>query len=449
MKKMISMMLMLCAIVTFSACSSDDGPTNPVTNANVPSSAKIGSEVTVQGNGFAADQTLWLQPEAGEAINTNARMSANGATFTIPYTMTTGKVNVVLKTADENWILGSMTLLEADNPITTPALPAEVAVGQEVTISGIGFAEGDMVSLSAVTKADASAIPATVTADGLKFALPVEVAEGEYEVSLLRGKYSWGLGSFVVYQPRQIESITISDNAMLAMYAPMLGLKEGVLTINFAYNEDGSLKGISSNGGIEWDFAYEGKTVTTTCVFSGAPVVYTLDDQGRVVGSNGYGMYGDEETYKWSYDADGCLAGIKKDGAEGDDANLMLTTYTDGNLSAYTMGLPNELTTDNSVRACPYTVEPAYLLNSFAWMMTREDLYLGLLLGRNVKISAYVPSQFIATDINMEDGSEVKNTVGIDKSFADNVLTLQTQGGVVSAAQALYVNKVVVTYKNK
>ena len=63
MKKLISMMLMLCAIVTFSACSSDDdGPTNPVTNPVVPTSAKIGAEVTVQGSGFATGQTLLLQP---------------------------------------------------------------------------------------------------------------------------------------------------------------------------------------------------------------------------------------------------------------------------------------------------------------------------------------------------------------------------------------------------
>lgn len=61
MKKLISMMLMLCAFITFSACSSDDdGPTNPVSNAVVPTSAKIGAEVTVQGSGFAAGQTLYL-----------------------------------------------------------------------------------------------------------------------------------------------------------------------------------------------------------------------------------------------------------------------------------------------------------------------------------------------------------------------------------------------------
>ena len=63
MKKLISMMLMLCAVITFSACSSDDdGPSNPVSNPTIPQSAKIGSEVTIQGTGFAAGQTLWLVP---------------------------------------------------------------------------------------------------------------------------------------------------------------------------------------------------------------------------------------------------------------------------------------------------------------------------------------------------------------------------------------------------
>lgn len=56
MKKLISMMLMLCAIITFSACSSDDdGPSNPVSNQVVPSSAKIGSEVTGKWFRFWSD----------------------------------------------------------------------------------------------------------------------------------------------------------------------------------------------------------------------------------------------------------------------------------------------------------------------------------------------------------------------------------------------------------
>lgn len=443
MKKLISMMLMLCAIITFSACSSDDdGPSNPVSNAVVPSSAKIGAEVTVQGSGFASGQTLYLQPEQGAEVNTNAKMTSNGATFTIPYTLTPGKVNVVLKVANDSFTLGSMNLLAADNPISTLSLPSEMGLGQEVTIAGIGFAQGDKIVVGDKT------IDATVTADGVKFTVPADLAEGEYAVSLVRGSASWELGKVYAFQQRQIESITITDNAMLKMYAPMLGLEDGTLTVNFAYNEDGSLKGISSNGGVEWNFDYSGKTITTMSLFAGAPFTYTLDDQGRIISSTGYDMYGDDVAYTWNYDANGYLVSVKKNGAaDNDDANL-LNTYTDGNLSAYTMSLANGLTTDKSIRTCPNTVEPLYLLNAFGWMQTREDLFLGFLLNRNVKVSTYVPSQLIAAELD-ENGAETTVTAGIESSFANNTLTMQTTGNVISGAQSIYSNKVVVTYKKK
>lgn len=443
MKKLISMMLMLCAIITFSACSSDDdGPSNPVSNAVVPTSAKIGAEVTVQGSGFASGQTLYLQPEQGTEVNTNAKMTSNGATFTIPYTLTPGKVNVVLKVANDSFTLGSMNLLAADNPISTLSLPSEMGLGQEVTLAGIGFAQGDKIVVGDKT------IDATVTADGVKFTVPADLAEGEYAVSLVRGSASWELGKVYAFQQRQIESITITDNAMLKMYAPMLGLEDGTLTVNFAYNEDGSLKGISSNGGVEWNFDYSGKTITTMSLFAGAPFTYTLDDQGRIISSTGYDMYGDDVAYTWNYDANGYLVSVKKNGAaDNDDANL-LNTYTDGNLSAYTMSLANGLTTDKSIRTCPNTVEPLYLLNAFGWMQTREDLFLGFLLNRNVKVSTYVPSQLIAAELD-ENGTETTVTAGIESSFANNTLTMQTTGNVISGAQSIYSNKVVVTYKKK
>lgn len=443
MKKLISMMLMLCAIITFSACSSDDdGPSNPVSNQVVPSSAKIGSEVTVQGNGFASGQTIYLQPEQGAEVNANAKMTSNGATFTIPYTMTPGKVNVVLKVANDSFTLGSMNLLAADNPISTLSLPADMAIGQEVTIAGIGFAQGDKIVVGDKT------IDATIAADGVKFSVPADLAEGEYAVSLVRGNSTWELGKVYAYQQRQVESIIITDNAMLDLYAPMLGLEEGKLVVNFAYNEDGSLKGISSNGGVEWAFEYSGKTITTMSLFSGAPFTYTIDDQGRIIGSTGYDRYGDEVAYTWNYDANGYLVSVKKNGAaDNDDANL-LNTYTDGNLSAYTMSLANGLATDKSIRTCPNTIEPLYLLNAFGWMQTREDLFLGFLLNRNVKVSTYVPSQLIAAEMD-ESGAETSVTAGIESSFTNNTLTMQTTGNVISSAQSIFANKVVVTYKKK
>ncbi|MBD8971844.1 MAG: hypothetical protein EGR93_09890 [Prevotella sp.] len=439
MKKLISMMLMLCAIITFSACSSDDdGPSNPVSNQVVPSSAKIGSEVTVQGNGFASGQTIYLQPEQGAEVNANAKMTSNGATFTIPYTMTPGKVNVVLKVANDSFTLGSMNLLAADNPISTLSLPADMAIGQEVTIAGIGFAQGDKIVVGDKT------IDATVTTDGVKFSVPADLADGEYAVSLVRGNSTWELGKVYAYQQRQVESITITDNAFLTMMASKFGLTEGVLTLNMAYSADGSLQKITSNGNLSWDFNYNGKTVTVD------GYTYTLDDQGRIVSSTAMDMQtGKEETYTWSYDANGYLTSVKQNGAADDaDANF-LSTYTDGNLSAYTLSLTNDFTTDKSIRTCPNTVEPFYLLNTFNWLMSRDDLFIGFLLNRNVKVSTNVPSQIIADDFDYNTGDMGKTTSGIESSFANNTLTMQVAGVAISQAQGLYANKVVVTYKKK
>lgn len=441
MKKLISMMLMLCAIVTFSACSSDDdGPTNPVTNPVVPTSTKIGAEVTVQGSGFATGQTLLLQPAEGEAVNVNARMSTNGATFTVPYTMTVGKVSVVLKNGNDIWTLGSINLLAADNPISAMVLPEEMAIGKEATIAGLGFADGDKIVLG---DAADKAIAGTATADGLKFTVPADQAEGEYTVSLVRGASSWQLAQTYVYQPRQIESITISEHPMLGAYASMLGLEGSVLTLNLAYNNDGSLSGVTSNSNLNWEVAYEGKTVTVTGSMS-APLVYTLDDQNRVVACTAQGV-----EYVWSYDANGYLVSVKPEGAADDSELAFGFTYTEGNMSAYNMGeFTNSFSTDKAVRVCPNTVEPIILHNCFGYLFGRDDLFFGALLSRNVKISAYVPSQFGAADMDM-DGSLVTNPFAIEKSFADNALTIKTSGAMLSGAQGLAANTVVVKYKNK
>ena len=454
MRKLISMMLMLCAIVTFSACSSDDdGPTNPITNAVVPSSAKIGSEVTVQGSGFATGQTILLQPESGDAVDANAKMSSNGATFTIPYTLSAGKVNVVLKSGNDSWTLGSINLLDADNPISALSLPSEMAQGKEITISGIGFAEGDKILLaSPSTKSNLIQNPyisGTVTSDGLKFTLPNYNGEGMADVKLVRGNSSWSLGEAYIYQPRQIESITISGNTMVSMYAGMIGLTEDDLVLNLAYNDNVMLSAITSNAtNVAWQLKYDGKKVTCD------NYTFTLDDQNRVVSSTRQdpdyttGEYV-ESKYVWSYDANGYLVSVKKEGAESDDNNFV-ASYADGNLGGYTMSFTNELATANkNLRVCPETVEPAFLINTFAWLMQRDDLFLGFLINQNVKVSAYVPTQFIAGDIDPSTGADIQTKADMTSSFKDNVLTLQTTGAAIAASQLYYANTVSVKYKNK
>ena len=445
MKKLISMMLALCAIVTFTACSSDDDPTNPVTDQVVPASAKIGSEVTVQGKGFAAGQTLYLQPDVTssvappEKVAVEAKMSATGATFTVPYTFNVGKVNVVLQNGDDFWTLGSINLLAADNPVSALDMPAEMALGKEIVIAGIGFAEGDMIALEAGS--ESKPFSAVATSDGLKFTIPAEQAEGDYNVFLVRGANYWSLGEAYVYAERQIESLTISDNFKLAMYGGMIGLEDDFLKLDFAYNNDGTLNKISSNSGLEWEFAYDGNTVTTTSNFSGLPFKYTFDEHGRITSSLGYGIYGDEVTYVWNYDSNGYLVNVKEMGAKDEDA-IYTGTYTDGNMSAYSLsGMPNEFTTDKSVRVCPNTVEPFFLHNAFNFLSGPEDLAIGFFLNRNVKVSSYARNKITVV--------EEEKTTAIESSFADNALTVKTLGQLVSENQGMFSNTVIVNYKKK
>lgn len=445
MKKLISMMLMLCAIITFSACSSDDdGPSNPVSNAVIPSSAKIGSEVTVQGSGFAAGQTLWLQAESSDAVNVNAKISSNGATFTIPYTFSTGKVNVILKNGNDSWTLGSMTLLDADNPISALSLPTEMAIGKEVTIAGLGFAEGDKVILAEVATTQSELVrptteglAGTVTSDGLKVTIPAAQSEGLYDVLLTRGNSSWRLGETYVYQPRQIESITISNNMMAQAF---FGVEDWEL--NLEYNENGLLSAINTNSPMAaWKLSYNGKTVTCD------NYTFTLDDQNRVVKSTGLDSYtGETYTYVWSYDVNGYLVSVKQEGAD----DVLSASYADGNMSGYTFSFANVLNTANkNLRVCPGTVEPAYLINAFSWLMTKDDLFLGFLINQNVKVSAYVPTEFVAGDMDGMTGEDIQTKSAITSSFKDNVLTLQTAGAALAPSVMMYANTVAVKYKNK
>lgn len=451
MKKLISMMLMLCAVITFSACSSDDdGPSNPVSNPTIPQSAKIGAEVTIQGTGFAAGQTLWLVPEQGEAVNVNAKMATSGAKFTVPYTLNEGKVEVVLQVENNKWTLGSMTLLAAEKPITALSVPSGLALGKEVTIAGIGFAEGDKIVLipvaNAATKSymtdktpQGTTVGTTVAADGVKFTVPADLAEGEYTVFLVRGNSTWALGTTAVYVDRRIESITISDHPMLSE----------PLTATFHYNNDGALEKITTNDKYAWEFAYSGNTVTVVPVMLPLEkLTYTLDENGRITSSTGLSMTtGDEVVYAWNYDAEGHLVGIL-DKANAESQENLTAKYENGDLSEYNLIFTNNFTTNKSFRVRPNTTEPAYLVNIFALMMTREDLFLGFLLNRNVTTSTYVPNKLLAGDLN-ENSEIIQNEAPIETGFENNTLTLKTTGMYISAGQSMFGNTVTVKYQNK
>ena len=282
-------------------------------------------------------------------------------------------------------------------------------------------------------------IDATVTADGIKFTVPADLTEDEYTVSLVRGKYTWALGTTAVYVDRRIESITISDHMMLSE----------PLTATFHYNNDGALEKITTNDQYVWEFAYSGNTVTVAPVMLPLEkLTYTLDENGRITSSTGFSMQtGEEIVYAWNYDAEGHLVSIV-DKANAESQENLTAKYENGDLSEYNLIFTNNFTTDKSIRVCPNTTEPAYLVNIFALMMTREDLFLGFLLNRNVTTSTYVPNKLLAGDLN-ENSEIIQNEAPIETGFNNNTLTLKTTGMYISAGQSMLANTVTVKYQNK
>lgn len=437
MKNLFSKLLLCCAVAFCAACSSsDDEASNPVSNPVFPSVAKIGSECTIQGNGFASGQTLLLQPAGETAIDANARFTVNGATFTVPYTLGVGTVSVILVADGNQWPLGTLAVTAGDNPVSALSLPSEMALGEDVTVGGIGFESGDvLVFTSEGASVMVNGTPAT---DGLKVSLGSSLAEGDYAVSLQRGKSVWELSDVYVYQPRRIESITISDHAYLSVY----GLENLVLA--FSYNDDGTLKSIDGSPLLAYEFAYSGNTISVD------NYTYKLDDQKRIVSHTGMDPYtGGTLEYEWSYDAEGHLVSIKQKGSEDNADGNLTQAYANGNLSKYTFSMANEyLHNSKAIRLCPNTPEPAYLVNAFAWLMSKDDFFLGFLLN-NAKTSTFVTDTWFAGDIDWETGEDTFNEFSLAPSYEANVLTLTTNGVYTSSAQGFFGNKVAVKYANK
>ncbi len=457
MKKLFSMMLMLCAFVTFTACSSDDEQEQcPVSSVVVPSSAKIGSEVTVQGKGFTSSQKFALaysDEQAAPVELTDAKVSSSGVTFTVPYTAQEGQtVSFAVSEGTKSWNVGTMKLLAADNPVSAVSIPSQMSLSGNVTITGVGFADGDQIGIKEENSSEPVVYFDTkVVNSGVEVSLSASL-EGNMDVYLCRGNSVWKIGKTYTYLPRVISSITISDNYMLNMYAGMIGLDGSALKLEMNYDKDYALQSVTSNSGLEWQMTYSGNTVSFTGQFTGLPYTYTLDANKRVVSSTAYDMYGDEVTYTWNYNADGYLVSITSSANE----TVLESTYADGNLQAYTFGIDCGSDNDNKLAAYPGTVEPIYLLNSFSWLTQKEDLFFGFLLNQNVKISRSVLSQFNAVDTEYGAIDEKAKTYDVKSSIEgstalETTLTLSTssEDGVMCVDGGLYSNKVVVAYSVK
>lgn len=454
MKKMISMMLMLCAIFTFSACSSDDDdPVNPLTGVVIPQSAQIGSVMTIQGTGFAAGQVIQLTLADAEPVEVEAKYSANGATFTVPYTLSTGTASVVLKVGNNNWPLGSVRLTAPANPISAFSLPSELALNSNMDLNGIGFQKGDLLKfdrididlasqkMRSVELASNVAMITSTDSTTLSVTIPT-LEDGDYDVSLIRGKNKWSLGTSYIYQPKRIKSIYYENPSMNVSF-----------TMNFSYNENGTLAAIESPEELSYQFEYDDSLIITTSAMNMKPLKFTVKD-GKIVKSTAGRA---QEEYPstmynyWSYNDDNTLASVKNKDKYYDGAELLEVKNENNNVSAFSLSRVSESSFDASheLHAVPGTIDVRYLLNAIIYMMQGEDIFVGMLLNNNVKTSSYLPT---IQHIGYQDFNDLKEKVAdvnLNTSFSNNTLTIDFLNFHDLDQNGIYGSKVQVVYEDK
>lgn len=386
MKKVLLFMLMMCtAMFTFTACSSDDGEDeakSPVSNVTVPSTAKVGSTMTIQGSGFnASGITLSLVGSDKAKTQLSGQFLSSGATVTVPMTLSTGSYSVVLTQNGTDFTLGNVTLTEPDNPISSPALTTEtIAPSKAATITGSGFADGDLISLKQGDKTLTASHP-TLNADGsLSFNAP-DCSEGDYTLVLTRGNYSWDLMTVTVEKVRRVKSVNITVELM-----------QFNSTFTFEYDDNNRVTKILSDGSDYATIDYDKGTITGPVPSGGEnPLTMTIEN-GRVTSSSVYDYFANMDVpYDWKYDSDGCLKAI------GDNE----VAFTNGNMTAFTslykFGYGTEKVYSN-------TFNPTIAMLIADLMGSRDDILIAAMCNLTGKSSVNVPNQIVLVGQYSEDG---------------------------------------------
>lgn len=283
MRKIYYLLLMVCTIGAFSACSDDDNgenaPQNPVTGYSVPAQGNIGEDVTIKGQGYTADSKIFLKDTKEEKEMTVKTFTNVDLVFTVPGTMVAGTYAVVLHQAGGNWELGKIALI-ATAPVKDCVVPAEAEIGEVVTVTGKGFAadcevylkpgEGEPVKMQEVKQ----------TETGITFTMPAEIATGNYAL-VLRQDGDWTLGTIKVIQggPKRLTKFVHKS-------------VDGAKTTELSYDGEGRIGSwtVTSTDGLDMittvvygdgkvTLTTKGKTSHST---TEGTTVYNLDTEGKV-----------------------------------------------------------------------------------------------------------------------------------------------------------------------
>lgn len=363
MKKVYFILMLICTIGAFSACSDDDDEIqNPVTNPQVQQQVEIGQDFTITGTGFTADSKIFLRDNDGKSTALPVKnVSGTEIVVSVPATMAAGVYKVILQQNGE-WELGTITL-SLKNPITEYSVPAKVIKGMQLKISGVGFADNCEVYLRPVLGDAISMGKADKVEGGIAVTIPEDFKEGSYTV-LVKQNGDWELGTTEV----------IAEVRILI--------------------EKKSVEKFWEDGEVVDEMAEPAFTTTLK-----------YDIAGRVTAIQRVGEYTDEQ---WQFTYTDQAVVMEISGTRGDEAieNKITFTLENGRVIHSSDTLNHEENT--------WSYTPAGYLEAVVNSSTSEDVIAGYSYENNQNINTCNYSGFTADFGYKESGAELNNQSGMD-----------------------------------
>lgn len=366
------------AILGLAACENDNKGTetvSPVSNVFVPATAKIGSTMSVRGEGFESNAKLYfIAVDGKEMLIENVTFGNTGVSFKVPVSMTPGTYKLSLE-QEGKWILGEVSLIEGSHNIQGLSFPKYAGAGLDFNVAGIGFTTSSKIKL--VSAGGSSVEAKTVfSPQGLVVSVPSSLSQGNYKVVLVENDNEFVLNdSFKIYKVKTLKSIeqTLSQAESrlemtgrwyykspnsLAYYTDMIGGEYSYSIAKTANGYDFTLQNPEGHEISAFDSKFQ--------LENGLVKKIEIDE------------YGSPAVYEYNYTAEGYLQSTVG------DYGFDFSYDNEGNLIAFSGDITQDFTySDNGKgKINPYCMHVGYSIICTDSMYLYEDsLKLAILMG--------------------------------------------------------------------
>ena len=247
-KELIQKMLLFVWLIAMgsiaviaSSCSSKQEneeqptPTRFITGVIIPLNSEFtaNGEYVITGNGFQEGDRVFFESDDGSKIEaTVIAVTPTSITILIPSTLEDGKqYKIVVYRNQNSQTLGTTNVTL--KLIANLVIPAEmrVALGDEITLAGIGFATGDRIVFE--QNSDVVAVTKSISTTGITIIIPEEIDNGRATLLLKRANVDHPLG----------------ETTLIISFSLVVADKPGATIKGVVYSGGRALSGVSVSDG--------------------------------------------------------------------------------------------------------------------------------------------------------------------------------------------------------